>query len=272
MLMSILKSSSIFHYVDFKRTGILVGIIAASVGAQAQTRAAITLGGAETFAVLGGSTVTSTGPSLIVGDVGVSPGTAITGFPPASVTNGGIHANDSTAVTAHNDAMTAYLALAALPVIPANVLTGRDLGGLTLAPGVYSFSTAAQLTGTLTLDAQGQTNPQFVFQIGTTLTTASAAAVLEINGGNIDNIFFQVGTSATLGLGTAFIGTIIASASDTLTTGVSLNGRAIALNGGVTLDTNAVTDPSAAPEPASLGLLGAGLAALVARKRMRPAN
>ena len=117
-----------------------------------------------------------------------------------------------------------------------------------------------------------KTNPQFVFEIGTTLTTASAAAVHEINGGNIDNIFFQVGTSATLGLGTAFIGTIIASASDTLTTGVSLNGRAIALNGAVTLDTNAVTNPSVAPEPASLGLLGAGLAALVARKRVKSAR
>src|SRR4029077_13531918 len=119
-------------------------------------------------------------------------------------------------------------------------LTGQDLGGKTLLPGVYCFSNSAQLTGTLTLDAQGDPNAVFLFKIGSTLTTASAASVLLINSASNCGVFWQVGTSATLGTGTALQGTIAALSSITLNTGASLNGRALARNGAVTLDDNNV--------------------------------
>ncbi len=196
------------------------------------------LGAAASFAVLGGSAVTNTGPSIITGDLGVSPGSAITGFPPGIVTGGTIHAGDPLASQAHADAITAYNYFAGRPL---NFdLTGQDLGGLTLTPGVYNFSTSAQLTGTLILNAQGNPNATFVFQIGSTLTTASNSAVLMINGGQSSNVFWQVGSSATLGAGTAFVGNILALTSITITTGASIDGRALALNGAVTMDSNAV--------------------------------
>ncbi|MDG3004143.1 ice-binding family protein [Paludisphaera mucosa] len=199
------------------------------------------LGAAQTFAVLGGSTVTNTGPSAIVGDLGVSPGTAVTGFPPGVVTGGAIHSNDATAVQAQADAATAYALIAGEPVLPANILTGQDLGGQTLSPGVYFFATSAPLTGTLTLDAGGDPNARFDFRIGTTFITGTGAAVNLINGAQADNVYFQVGTSATLGTGTAFAGNILADQSISVTTGASIQGRALAINGAVTLDTNSVT-------------------------------
>ncbi len=185
--------------------------------------------------------MTNTGPSVLVGDVGVSPGTAITGFPPGLVTHGTLHMNDAVAVQAHADAANAYATLAGLSFLPANNLTGQDLGGLTLSPGVYHFDSSAQLTGTLTLTGLGQTAPLYVFQIGSTLTTASDSSMLLSNGADASNIFFQVGTSATLGARTALIGAIIAGASDTLVTGASVNGHVIALNGAVTLDSNSIS-------------------------------
>ena len=145
--------------------------------------AAITLGTAGNFAVLAGSTVTNTGSSVIDGgDVGVSPGSAITGFPPGIMTPPfTTHAADAAAAQAQSDLTTAYNAAAGLT--PTQDLTGQDLGGLTLTPGVYFFSSSAQLTGTLTLNDQGDPNAQFVFQIGSTLTTASNSSVVTINGG-----------------------------------------------------------------------------------------
>ena len=185
------------------------------------------LGTAQSFAVLGASTVTNTGATAIVGNVGVSPGTAITGFPPGVVTGGAIHAGDAVASQAHTDLVTAYGIIAGEASPAANDLTGQDLGGLTLAPGVYHFDTSAPLTGTLTLDAQGNPNARFDFQIGTTLITGSGSAVHLINGAQADNVYFQVGSSATLGTNTAFEGNILADQSVTLTTGASMvEGRA----------------------------------------------
>ncbi len=230
--------------------------IAACTSIHADAGVTVDLGAADSFAVLGGSTVTNTGSSNIFGNVGVSPGTAITGFPPGSITGGALHSNDALAQQAHDDATSAYGVLAGMSYT--HDLTGQDLGGMVLTPGVYFFSSSAQLTGTLTLDGQGLANPLFVFQIGSTLTTASNSSVLWTNGGGPCNIFFQVGSSATLGTNTSFAGTIIANASDTLTTGASVLGHVFALNGAVTLDTNDIT-ACMVPGPASVALLGAML-------------
>ena len=203
---------------------------------------AATLGSAATFAVLGGSTVTNTGATTtIVGDVGVSPGAAITGLPAGQPTGGSIHAGDATAATAQTDLTTVYNDLAGRAC--GTNLTSEDLGGMTLAPGVYCFNSSAALTGTLTLDGQGDANAVFVIQIASTLTTASGAAVDLIGSAQAQNVFWQVGSSATLGTGTAFEGNIVALQSVTLATGASLSGRALARNGAVTLDTNAVNVP-----------------------------
>ena len=196
------------------------------------------LGTASSFAVLGGSTVTSTGLSLVTGDLGVWSGTAITGFPPGIVI-GTIRAGDDVAAQAQSDLTTAYNLLAGLPCN--TDLTGQDLGGKTLAPGVYCFSSSAQLTGTLFLDAQGNSNAVFIFQIASTLTTASNSSVVMMNGGRVCNVFWQVGSSSTLGTGTVFAGNILALASITLTTGVNLSGRALARTGAVTMDTDTVS-------------------------------
>jgi subtilisin family serine protease len=197
------------------------------------------LGSAQSFAVLGASTITNTGSSVITGDLGVSPGTAVTGFPPGLVVSGAIHSADAATLAAQNAATIAYSSLVGQACT--QDMTGHDLGGQTLTAGVYCFSSSAQLTGTLTLDAQDNAGAVFVFQMGSTLTTASASSVVVINGGSPANVFWQVGSSATLGTATSFTGNILALTSITLTTGVSVTGRALALNGAVTLDTNAVT-------------------------------
>lgn len=205
------------------------------------------LGSASSFAVLGATTVTNTGATVLDGDAGISPGTAMTGFleapGPVTFLSGGIHAGDAVAAQAHSDADLAYDALVALPCPPANNLTGKVLGttpgAVTLAPGVYCFNTSAQLTGTLNLVGGGP----WVFQIGTTLTTASNSSVLVNGQPDCDglNVFWQVGSSATLGTGTQFVGNILADISITLTTGVNLSGRALALTAAVTMDTDTVS-------------------------------
>lgn len=202
--------------------------------------AQVSLGTAENFGVLGGAAVTNTGPSIVVGDVGVSPGTSITGFPPGVVMPpGAIHAADAVAAQAQADLTTAYDALAATPTLVD--LTGTNLGGLTLASGVYGFNSSAQLTGALTLDAQGNPDAIFIFKIGSTLTTASGSSVVVINGGSDCNVYWQIGSSATLGTTTSFAGNLLALASITLNTGATTSGRALARNGAVTLDGNNVT-------------------------------
>jgi hypothetical protein len=243
----------------------------------------INLGTAAPFAVLGGSTVTNTGPSVITGNVGLSPGTSVTGFPPGTVL-GTIHAADAVAAQAQADLTTAYNQAASLA--PTQTLTGTNLGGLTLTPGVYFFASSADLTGNLILDAQGDPNALFVFQIGSTLTTASNSSLVYINGGQGGNTFWQVGSSATFGTFTEFQGNVLALTSITLNTGANIRcGRALAQNGAVTLDSNIVSidtpgcvtggdggDTQSTPEPAALLLLGTGLtgtASLLRRRRLK---
>jgi hypothetical protein len=202
--------------------------------------AQISLGTAQNFGALAGSTVTNTGATTVNGNVGVSPGSAVTGFPPGVVVGGAIHSNDAVAMQAQNDLTTAYNNIASTPCTVD--LTGQDLGGLTLTPGVYCFTTSAQLTGALTLNALGNANALFLFKIGSTLTTATASSVTVINNGgsSCNKAFWQVGSSATLGTGSSFVGDILALSSITLTTGSNTNGRTLARNGAVTLDTNNV--------------------------------
>jgi type VI secretion system secreted protein VgrG len=199
------------------------------------------------FAVLGASTVTCTGVSLITGDLGVSPGTAVTGFPAPCADTGTIHGGNAAAAAAKVDLTAAFATLGAKPCT--GDLTGTDLGGLTLTPGVYCFSSSAQLTGILTLDAQGSPSAEWVFKMGSTLTTASASSVVFINGGNPCGAQWLVGSSATLGTGTSFAGNILAQASITMTTGTDLIGRALALTAAVTLDTNDVSSATCVAPP-----------------------
>jgi hypothetical protein len=212
--------------------------------AQAGAANPLGLGTATSFAILAGSTVTNTGPSTIGGDLGVSPGTAITGFPPGTVT-GTIHSADALAESAQADATTAYNAAAAQAT---TATITADLGGQALDPGVYTGTTLS-ITGTLTLDAHGDPNALFVFQSAKTLITASESTVSLINGANPCNVYWQLGSSATLGTNSVFVGTVLAQASVSATTGAMVDGRLIARNGAVTLDSNTVTAPNCAPPP-----------------------
>ena len=212
----------------------------------------VDLGTASLFAVIAGSTVTNTGSSVITGSVGVSPGSDIPGFPPGSVSGGSIHSADAVALQAKNDLTTAFLS--AMNQQCGTNLTGQNLGGLTLTPGVYCFDTSAQLTGALTLNSLSDSSSVFVFQMGSTLTTASNSSVSFTNGGKGARVFWQVGTSATLGTTTDFAGNILALTSITLNTGTRINcGRALARNGAVTLDTNLVSTGAGGCEFAAAG-------------------
>ena len=228
-----------------RRTGLLVlAVLAAlALASGARAQAPVFLGTAADFGVLGATTVTNTGPTVVNGDVGLSPGTAVTGFPPGIV-NGTIHAADAVAAQAQSDLTDAYNVAAGRPCD--TLLTGQDLGGMTLTHGVYCFSSSAGLTGTLTLDGQGDPNAVFIFQIGSTLTTASASRVNFINGAQSCLAVWQVGSSATLGTTTAFGGSILALTSITATTGATVDGRLLARNGAVTLDSNTVTSSQCA--------------------------
>jgi Ice-binding-like len=197
------------------------------------------LGTALNFAVLAGSSISNTGTSVITGNLGISPGNAssVTGFPPGIVT-GAKNTADAVALQAKTDLVTAYND-AATATSTSN-LTGQDLGGKNLTPGVYTFTSSAQLTGALTLSGNGV----FIFQIGSTLTTASASSVLVAGGAQACAIFWKVGSSATLGLATQFQGNLMALTSITMNTGANiLTGRALARNGSLTLDTNQITPP-----------------------------
>ena len=230
---------------------LMTGLLAAPQFAVSAAIPPTVLGTAQGFLVLGGSAVTNTGPTIVTGgSLGVSPGTAITGFPPGIVVApGAIHAADAAAAQAQSDVTTAYNTLAGQARTA--TLTGQDLGGKVLTQGVYFYATSAQLTGQLTLDAQGDAGAVFVFQIGSTLTTASNASVLLVNGASPCNVYWQVGSSATLGTSTRFVGNILALTSIALNTGTSVSGRALARNGATTLNTNTFTSSACAAIPAT---------------------
>jgi ice-binding like protein/Big-like domain-containing protein len=203
----------------------------------------VPMGSAANFEVLAGSTVTNTGPTIITGgDLGLSPGSAVTGFPPGKLTPPAVmHITDPTAAQAQLDLTTAYLYAAGLPggaVLPGN------LSGLTFPPGLYTNSSTVMLTaGNVTLDAQGNANAVFIFQVGSTLTTIGSTKVILAGGAQAKNVFWQVASSATLGTNSVFEGTILSLQSITLDTGATLTGRALARNGAVTLDSNPVNAP-----------------------------
>lgn len=237
------------------RTLVAIGAVAlAAVGASswngAPAAAAIVptvqLGTATDYSVLAGSTVTNTGPTIVAGSVGVSPGSAVTGFPPGIVlAPGTIHAGDAEAAAAQADLTAAYVDAAGRPI---DATTTADLGGLVLVGGVYAgpSKSALTLTGPLVLDGGGDPTSVFIFQTDSTLTTGSASTVTLINGAQECNVFWQVGSSATLGTGSTFTGTILALTSVTVTTDVTVRGRALARNGAVTLDSDDFTNPTCA--------------------------
>jgi ice-binding like protein len=232
---------------DLMLYGLILGIVAvaallsASVSGGSLSPTAPSLGRAQSFVVLGGSSVTNTGATQLTGDVGVSsPGVSVTGFPPATIAGGAQHIGDPAANQAQRDAQTAYAALAGR--VCNTPLTGQDLGGKTLSPAVYCFTSSAPLTGRLVLDARGNPNGVWVFQIASTLTTATNSSVVLRESGRAGNVFWQVGSAATLGTGTAFTGNLLAYSSITMNTGASLSGRALA-RAAVTMDGNVMHVP-----------------------------
>lgn len=224
-------------------------LLAGSAPARA-AEAAIPLGSAADFSVLGASTVTNTGPTILSGKLGVSPGTAVTGF--AS----GTAVSPVVAALAHVDASIGYTAGL---LLPAGGSVSGDLVGRTLTPSVFTAASSLALSGDLTLDAQGDPDATFVFRIGSTLTTASNSRVVLVNGARAANVYWLIGSSGTLGTHSAFAGTILAHTSITVTTGVAIEGRAIALGGAVTLDSNTFTAPRAHAGTLTAVAAGAGL-------------
>jgi hypothetical protein len=210
--------------------------------------ATVGLGTAASFSVLGGSTVTNTGPTTMFGDLGLSPGSSVTGAPHVL---GATHVDDAVAIGAKNSLTTAYDDAASRPT---NGSAGTDLAGQTFTPGVRNASSSLLLSsGSVTLDAQGDPNAVFIFQIGSTLITGSNTSVSLINGAQACNVFWQVGSSATLGTGTRFVGTVMASATITANTAATIHGRLLAQTGAVNLDTNTITTSNCASSTTGVG-------------------
>jgi len=219
--------------------GLAVALMFAPHGATA-AEAPVALGSASTFVVLAGSTVTSTGGTTVNGDLGISPGSTLTGAP---TVNGTTHLADPAAAAAQLDLTTAYND-AAGRTVGAVTLAG-NLGGQTLTPGLYKSTSSLEISsGDLTLDAQGDANAVFIFQMGSTLTTTSGRQVILSGGAKAANIFWQVGSSATLGTSSVFKGNILALTSITLQNGATVEGRLLARTAAVTLDNNTITQPS----------------------------
>lgn len=200
--------------------------------------AAVTLGPASAFTVLAGSTVTNTGATIVTGDLGVSPGSSVVGFPSPGTVTGTIHAGNATAATAQT-ALTAAYNDAAGRTTGVIGLSG-DLTGLTLAPGLYKSTSSLAISGALTLDALGDPNAIFIIQIASTLTTGPGSQVILAGGARAANVIWQVGSSATLGTNSFFKGTILADQSITVNTGARVDGRVLARTGAVTMDTNLI--------------------------------
>ena len=203
-------------------------------------QASVALGAASTFAVLAGSTVTNTGPTSISGDLGVSAGTAVTGFAPGIVTNGSIHSADTLAGQAQSALTIAYNDIAGRSTAPVSI--AGNIGGMTLSPGLYKSTSGLEISsGDLTLDAKGDSNAIFIFQIASTLNVSTGRHVVLIGGAKAANVFWQVGTSANLEANSVFKGSILADQSISLQTGAMVDGRLLARIGGVTLQGNTVT-------------------------------
>jgi hypothetical protein len=217
-----------------------LALLAAPAAAQA---APVGLGTAGPFVVLAGAKVTNVGPSVLNGNLGISPGTELEGFGLPAVIIGSTHATNEVAAKAQLDLTTAYDVAAGQSVLAANDLSGTDLGERKLSPGTYRYNAAALLTGALTLDAEGDPNAEFVFQIGSQLTTESASSVLLVNGASPCNVYWQVGSSADLGTTTAFQGNLMALTSISLKNGATVLGRMLARNGQVSLINNVLTRP-----------------------------
>jgi LruC domain-containing protein len=239
--------------MKFSKTLIFSALMCGLSYNQATAQTAPSFGAASSFAVLAATTITNTGNTVITGDIGVSPGTSITGFGPGVINSGSRYsAVASLAGPAKIDALAAYTSLITTSQLPGAInLTGAELGqtagAITLTPGVYNFSSSAGITGRLTLDDQGDPNALFVFTMGSTLTTASYSEVVMSSGGKGVNVFWLCGSSATIGTYTKMLGNIMAVASITMTTGATNTGRLIALNAAVTLDNNTAFALSSAP-------------------------
>lgn len=223
----------------------------ASPASAAAYEDAVGLGTAAPFSVLAGSTVTNTGPSLLSGELGVSPGTAITGFPPG-VAGGAVHAGDAAAASAQSSLTTAYLD--AQGRAPTGTSLGSALAGGTFLAGVYNASSSLDVSGAVTLDGEGDPNAVFIFQVGASLTTASSTSIVLAGNAQACNVFWQVGASATLGTTTSFAGTVMALTSISVGTGTNVAGRALARNGAVTLDNTVFTDPSCVSTPTTTSI------------------
>jgi hypothetical protein len=212
--------------------------------------APVGLGTAAAYSVLGGMTVTNTGSTNLAGNLGVNPGSAITGFPPGHV-DGAIHKGDAQALQARSDLTTAYDDAAGRPMTS---LVAGDLADKTLSPGVYKSSGPLLVSGALTLDGQGDPNSVFIFQVASTLTTASASNIVLTNSAQACNVYWQVGSSATLGTASKFSGNILALTDISVTTNAEVQGRALARNGQVSLQADdfimpgcATASPSSTP-------------------------
>ncbi len=225
-------------------------LLAIGQSASASIVPTVGLATAANYSVIGGQTVTNTGPSVLDKSVGLAPGSAVVGFPPGTVlAPGTIQAANAVSLQAASDLTTAYLDAAGRVV--EFTQANPDLTGLTLIPGVYAATAKAplSLSGALVLDGQNNPAAVFIFQTDSTLITASGSSITLINGASECNVFWQVGSSATLGSGSTFVGNIMALTSIAAQTGATIQGRAMARNGAVTLDNNVFTSANCALAP-----------------------